>query len=458
MAPHQRPRNQSFDSREPFQEDRSLRFRSATGTFSFMNPTRARFEYIVDNSGILRPLAQALHPSSGADGSAEYQSLSTERRGDSHETESLLGAQSRDSVSFLWRSRDNRKGRHALLVRPSRDSREGKTQSLPPRTNTLLATAQGIKVMFTRFPYWDVSWLVAVTFTLGSLIWVINGFFVVLSITEPHSKFPFQISHAGGWSAFVGATVFFGASLLMMVEVLSANPTGCFGWEVDQTSNNGDTKTEARPSECEHHHQGNRENIVGDGTEEDGSVEQGSYPPSKGSSQQWLPSWHDLKNYYLYETSFIACSIQMTASTLFWVSKFLAIPQISAQASNSVLIGGYYVPTVIGGCGFIVSSTLLMLETQPRWYIPAPGVLGWHVCFWKLVGSIGFTISGGLGPFRYADQGAYYQSSISSFWGSWAILLGSLIQWFESLDKHPVVEEGSNSTSEWQSSEAKGYE
>ena len=32
--------------------------------------------------------------------------------------------------------------------------------------------------MFTYFPVWDVSWLVAVTFTVGSMVWVINGFFV----------------------------------------------------------------------------------------------------------------------------------------------------------------------------------------------------------------------------------------------------------------------------------------
>jgi hypothetical protein len=38
------------------------------------------------------------------------------------------------------------------------------------------------------------------------------------------------------------------------------------------------------------------------------------------------------------------------------------------------------------------------------------------------------------------------------------MLLGSVIQWYESLDKHPVMEEGDNSMSEWQGDSSKGDE
>lgn len=34
-----------------------------------------------------------------------------------------------------------------------------------------------------------------------------------------------------------------------------------------------------------------------------------------------------------------------------------------------------------------------MLETQPKWYIPAWNVLGWHIGFWNLIGALGFTVS-----------------------------------------------------------------
>lgn len=33
-----------------------------------------------------------------------------------------------------------------------------------------------------------------------------------------------------------------------------------------------------------------------------------------------------------------------------------------------------------------------MLETQPKWYIPAWEVLGWHIGFWNLIGALGFTV------------------------------------------------------------------
>ena len=78
-----------------------------------------------------------------------------------------------------------------------------------------------------------------------------------------------------------------------------------------------------------------------------------------------------------------------------------------------------------------------MLETQEKWYIPAWRTLGWHVGFWNLVGALGFTLCGALG-LVVGDSTALFQATLATFWGSWAFLLGSLVQWFESLDSHPV--------------------
>ncbi|KAL2045467.1 hypothetical protein ABVK25_012072 [Lepraria finkii] len=78
-----------------------------------------------------------------------------------------------------------------------------------------------------------------------------------------------------------------------------------------------------------------------------------------------------------------------------------------------------------------------MLETQPEWYLPSWDVLGWHIGFWNLIGAFGFTLSGALGP-AYGNSGAEYEAALATFWGSWAFLIGSTIQWYESLDKHPV--------------------
>jgi hypothetical protein len=107
-----------------------------------------------------------------------------------------------------------------------------------------------------------------------------------------------------------------------------------------------------------------------------------------------------------------------------------------------------------------------MLETQQKWYLPAPKVLGWHIGVWNLIGvrsctltpfshadrrkGIGFTLCGALG-FGAANSGCVYQGSLATFWGSWCFLIGSAIQWFEALDKHPVdIEEGGGRISDTQ--------
>jgi hypothetical protein len=71
-----------------------------------------------------------------------------------------------------------------------------------------------------------------------------------------------------------------------------------------------------------------------------------------------------------------------------------------------------------------------MLETQPKWYIPAPKILGWHIGFWNLIGALGFTLCGALG-FAIDVDGVEYASTLSTFIGSWAFLVR----------RYPVIEE-----------------
>ncbi len=50
-------------------------------------------------------------------------------------------------------------------------------------------------------------------------------------------------------------------------------------------------------------------------------------------------------------------------------------------------------------------------------------------------------LCGALGP-AYGNSGAQYEASLATFCGSWAFLIGSVIQWYESLDKFVVEEKG----------------
>jgi hypothetical protein len=80
---------------------------------------------------------------------------------------------------------------------------------------------------------------------------------------------------------------------------------------------------------------------------------------------------------------------------------------------------------VVGGTGFIISSTLFMLEVQDKWYMPAPTVLGWHIGLWNLVGGIGFTLCGALG-FGSDNAAVEYASTLATFVGSWAFLVSTI--------------------------------
>lgn len=121
--------------------------------------------------------------------------------------------------------------------------------------------------MARHYPYWDISWLVATIFTLGSAVWVINAFFAYLPLAQPSTLFGNEVLVGGGVSAFIGATIFEIGSVLLMIEAVNENKAGCFGWALERAFSDdrgGKGKIRIRPDEdnCVHHHT-NRGNFIG---------------------------------------------------------------------------------------------------------------------------------------------------------------------------------------------------
>ncbi|KAL9112150.1 MAG: hypothetical protein Q9227_003527 [Pyrenula ochraceoflavens] len=404
-------------SREPFREESFIQRddRKISGPFSWLNPTRARF------------LPSKLP-----------QTTSVDRL----KSSPVKDEASASDVSFLWRSRDNRKGRHAIIIHPASDPSQAKYLT-PKQTSKPRVVAQGILHMFTFFPYWDISWLVALIFTLGSVVWVINGFFVWLPVQDPSTEFKNEVLYGGGISAFIGAVVFFEiGSVLLMFEAVNEKNSGCFGWALEQLESkytHSDTSPNIRlrpdTSSCSHHHR-NKKNLFGLGAHQSSSP-QATGDPDSPRSWQWFPSYLALREHYLHELGFLASFSQFLGATIFSLAGITALPGINNKLSQTALNVIYWLPQIIGGSGFIISSTLYMLETQEKWYIPAFHVLGWHIGFWNLIGAFGFTLSGALGP-AYGNSGAQYEAGLATFWGSWAFLIGSVLQLYESLQKFPV--------------------
>lgn len=457
-------RNKSFGpSRQPFRSRESIRLADAhtTGPVAFLNPTRARFRHT------------AIFPQERPGPNGDQPAVSSPPdKGHRSEDEQLAS-----NIEFNWRSRDNRKGRHALVVQPS--SPESSQYLTPKPTSSLHETGKGLLRMFTQYPYWDVSYLVAVIFTLGSVVWVLNAFFAYLPLAQPQTEFGTEILYGGGITAFIGATIFEIGSVLLMLEAVNENRTGCFGWALEKLlEGDGEKGAKVRvcpdKDRCSHHHK-NERNLVGKSkgryfrpygirlslmllfwtvTASASSLsitssvslngfmaeqpKQPQYSNDQGPTWTWFPSTQDLKHHYIRELGFLACLAQFVGATIFWISGFTALPGINNNLGSQGLLDGiFWVPQIVGGTGFIISGALFMLETQSRWWKPAFSVLGWHIGFWNLVGAFGFTLCGALGP-AYGNSGAEYEASLATFWGSWAFLIGSAIQWYESLDKHPV--------------------
>ncbi|KAL7914981.1 hypothetical protein GGI35DRAFT_435730 [Trichoderma velutinum] len=425
-------RNKRFLTREPFHNDNRLTLRHAEGPFGFLNPTRAHFDHSALAS---KPASDeiATPHESGEDAETRHEPTK-------HAADSNVPAK---NVRFLWRSRDNRKGRHPLLVQKPLPGEEAPFMT-PRRTSHPREILKTIIKTFTYYPIWDISWLVAFIFTWGSMVWVLNSFFVWLPLVAPSTEFDGEVYYGGGITAFIGAIIFFEfGSILLIFEAINANRSGCFGWAVEQLVDNersGKPRLQvvANRRHCHHHHQ-NRRNFVGRPSATT-SIEAhpGSSEVNDEKQWQWFPSWHDLRTHYIHELGFLAGCAQLFGATVFGVSGFTALPGINNHLTPQWrLNAAYWIPQVVGGSGFIVSSTLYMLETQQKWWKPALNLLGWHIAFWNLVGAFGFTLCGALGM-AFNNSGAQFQAGLATFWGSWAFLIGSYLQLYESLSKHPV--------------------
>jgi hypothetical protein len=240
----------------------------------------------------------------------------------------------------------------------------------------------------------------------------------------PSTEFSGEIYYGGGITAFIGAIVFFETgSILLIIEAVNANNAGCFGWAVEQLGHDekggqAGYRIQANTHHCHHHHQ-NKRNFVGkpsSNTLEEVRPESNRIRTNGDKQWQWFPTWHDLRTHYFHELGFLAGLAQLTGATIFGVAGFTALPGIQNHLTPQWrLNAAYWIPQVVGGTGFIVSGTLYMLETQQKWWKPAPKLLGWWIAFWNLIGAFGFTLCGSLGM-AYGNSGAQYEAGLSTFW------------------------------------------
>ncbi|KXT15441.1 hypothetical protein AC579_10600 [Pseudocercospora musae] len=361
---------------EPFRHDPSLECKSdsTSGAISWFNPTAASY-------------SRARVPGGGG--------------GPNVDGENLLPA----DLDYKWTSRDNRKGRHTLVV--TQAALDEKRIAIPPRSGSWRAIRTGIKRMVTVGPLTNISWWVAIIFTIGSVLWILSATFNLFG--DDGLKL-----YGGGITAFIGSVVFVIGNVFLFLESFNDNRVGCFGWEVQPVADrnlnkDGNEKVswKLRPvgPNCKHEH----------------------HHRSEVKSWVWLPK---------YEIGFIAAAIQVVSALIFFISGFASIPGIFDHLTTPLKYGLYWVPKLLASCGFVAAGLLYTIETQKKWWKPAPRSLGWHIGLSKTIGAMGFLLLTCFGLKQ--AQWAQYHSTVHCLWGSGAFLISSILRWYECLEQYPV--------------------
>ena len=493
----------SADGRFDYLPRRIADANHSSGPFSFLNPTT---RYVSVPANALNRRHIGTHDTRTKTSSADAATASSHPASNGMATlqQKETGPENIRGAFQIWRSRDNRKGRHAIVLTSDffhhrhhsphgglapEEKKPGTSEgdvagagagaaTAPRSSHSWRSIAHILWKMVVSYPVWDVSYDVAMIFTIGSVIWVINSFFVWLPLAAPWTEFANEITTGGGVTALVGATVFEVGAILGVLEAVNENRADCFGWALEEALESGALSLRPSPDDCRHAHvertrlftrrlKGRHHRSHGHNSQpeqaagQEGTVQQeptaGGKPigqtatdeSSSGSDMDhtntatatatastdstrihpqrrnwvWWPSWKEMRTIYAREMGFWACLIQLFGATVFWISGFTGLPPIAHRLSTAGTNGAFWAPQVIGGWGFIISSLMFMLETQRKWYLPALHLLGWHIGFWNLVGAIGFTLCGALGFGAATNAAVSYASSMSTFVGSWAFLV-----------------------------------
>ena len=355
---------------------------------------------------------------------------------------------------------NNFTGRHIFVV-PRAAPLTSRLRNISKPRRVML----GIWRMFTVYPYWDVSWLIGVSFTIGCLLFVASGLFAWLPIAYPETKFPHEKDLAAGLTAFVGATLFQVGAFLLLLEAYNDRAETKFGGAVETwftqkfkpklgaMSNKEENINSSNPLDPESPEDDSLSSAAPVSDDKVDTLEKNKERPAgarhKSMSQnrvknddpfgerewQWLPSWNDVKTHYIFEIGFLASAVMSLGATIFYICGILSLPGI--ELTKVERQGAYYFPYVFGGVLFATSSILYILETQPNWYTPQPFNIGWHIGVFNFIGGVGWTLAAAFG---FCDPyWCKYQSELSLIWASCAFSFGSALQWYESLDKYVFV-------------------
>lgn len=328
---------------------------------------------------------------------------------------------------------------------PTTRSRFSPFRSPTPRGSSFL---KRLKRMWTLFPIRDISWIVAFSFTIGSATFVINGFFLLLPLIDPATDFATETPYATPASSVLGTLIFLiggYAGLLEGLNLTGKEMTVADGLNVEATEiTEIGTKQDDERSSQESASKSDKDSAQGERTvqvqtfrvsssttqsnDDANEVHPTSLAPLLGSPTFiYLPTMHQLLTTYARSLPFHAGWVQFVGTIIFSMATITSLPGILTSSPSLVPLLNL-LPATLGGLLFIIASVLQILNAQEKWWVPQPLKGDWQVGFWNATGSLGFTLAGALPAF--GTETATYFGTLADFWGSWAFLFGSLVQFY----------------------------
>ncbi|KAL3419113.1 integral membrane protein [Phlyctema vagabunda] len=314
-----------------------------------------------------------------------------------------------------------------------------------------------IKLMCTRFPISDASYLVGTVFAIGSAFFVVNGFFILLPLTAPELTFKGQSAYAVPVSSVIGTFLFNLGGYAGWLEGLNWKRGGAASLTDGVMIRAEDMSPDDEKSKDE-------EDARDSGSTSDSSTNQGTFASQQMNTPMattkaiadeymaspiatwqpaligteafvWWPTMRQFRKAYRHDHTFWSGLIQWIGTIIFAIATITAVPGVIYLDDQTQYYYANLFPATLGGVFFIVAALFQMRAAQHSWFVPAVTKLDWHIGLWNLIGSIGFTLAGGL--LYFGTTATMLQATAASFWGSWAFLIGSILQWYCSVGNYP---------------------
>ena len=315
-------------------------------------------------------------------------------------------------LALLWRSRDNRKGRNSIAI-PSRKSHA------PLKSRAMIKLSEcgrNILAMCTTFPYWNMAFWSGWSYSIGSILFVIDGAWSWGPIAFPGTDFSGEAEYGVPLCFFFGAIFYqIGATMAYLEAINDGSFQGSAlkrlleGHEQDQKEML-DAKLHAFFGHMVPHHKSKEVAIdpeagwktkdlhqrpgsmysVGDrrGGIDHGPAEEGEV--SEYLTWRWWPTWHALRTHHIFEIGYVACTIQLFGATLYGMTGIVVLPGILDSLKPWQELGAYWVPQVVASMCFLTAGIMFTLETQEKWYKSEAKTIGWWIGAWATIGSVGF--------------------------------------------------------------------